>query len=464
VPAGTIYFEHAKGAVCRESRHRSCAGTWRGEVQIMRDGKRQRRRVNGASRSEVQDRLDDILDELRAGVVAPADYTVEQTVQDWIESLGKLAPKTIKTKRELLAPLLEEIGATVLRDLTTDDVLRALRASAAKRSNRTMSDSRAALVSAITYAQARGKVGRNVAALVKAPPGKSPGRPSRALTQEQAEAALRAARKDRLFAYLVVSLVTGIRTEEARALCWDHVDLNGDAQTGTPTHIDVFRSVRAHGGVKTRTSRRTLALPELAQAALEEHRDKQKTDGMFQADGLVFSTRNGTVLDAGNVRRSFKRICEAAGIGRKWTPRELRHSFVSLMSDRGVPLERIADMVGHAGGSSVTGRIYRQQLQPVITVGAEVMDDIFGRRTPQPRLAARVRRPKPPLLRPKCLTVLYVCHCPYETPRDTECLSLGTAQPPTGPWRGQLGRRRTPRAQFPQTADCAAGGPGEVTA
>jgi hypothetical protein len=48
-----------------------------------------------------------------------------------------------------------------------------------------MSDSRAALVSAITYARARGKVGRNVASPVKAPPGKSPGRPSRALTQEQ---------------------------------------------------------------------------------------------------------------------------------------------------------------------------------------------------------------------------------------------------------------------------------------
>lgn len=394
MPAGTIYFEHARGAVCRESRHRSCAGTWRGELSVVRDGKRQRRRVNGASRSEVQDRLDEILDELRAGVIAPADYTIEQATEDWIESLGNLAPKTIKTKRELLAPLLDEIGTTVLRDLTTDQVLRALRASADTRSNRTMSDARAALSSAITYAQARGKVARNVVALVKAPPGKSAGRPSRALTQEQAEAVLRAARKDRLFYYLVVSLVTGVRTEEARALRWDHVDLEGDPATKTPPHIDVFRSVRAHGDVKTRTSRRTLALPELAQVALEEHRDKLKAAGMFQADGLVFSTRNGTVLDAGNVRRSFKRICEAAGIGREWTPRELRHSFVSLMSDRGVPLERIADMVGHAGGSSVTGRVYRQQLQPVISVGAEVMDDIFGRRSP--RLARRVRKPQPP--------------------------------------------------------------------
>lgn len=304
----------------------------------MRDGKRLRRRVNGATKSEVQDRLDDILDELRPGVVAPADYAVEQTVENWIESLGNLAPKTIKTKRELLAPLLDEIGATVLRDLTTDDVLRALRASAAKRSNRTMSDSRAALVSAITYAQARGKVGRNVAALVKAPPGKSAGRPSRALTSEQAAAVFRAARHDRLFAYLVVSLVTGIRTEEARALRWDRVDLDGDPATKTPPHMDVFCSVRAHGDVKTRTSRRrTLALPELAVAALSEHRDKQKATAVWSAEGLVFCTRNGTVLDAGNVRRHSSGSARRPGIGREWTPRELRHSFVSIMSYRGRP-------------------------------------------------------------------------------------------------------------------------------
>jgi hypothetical protein len=62
----SVYFEHARGTTCREARHRSCAGTWRGEVSIMRDGNRQRRRVNGATKREVQERLDDILDEGQA--------------------------------------------------------------------------------------------------------------------------------------------------------------------------------------------------------------------------------------------------------------------------------------------------------------------------------------------------------------------------------------------------------------
>jgi hypothetical protein len=58
----------------------------------------------------------------------------------------------------------------------------------------------------------------------------------------------------------------------------------------------------------------------------------------------VFCTRIGTGLAAGNVRRSFRAITTAAGIGADWTPRELRHSFVSILSDNGITVEAIADL------------------------------------------------------------------------------------------------------------------------
>ncbi|MGD0700929.1 MAG: tyrosine-type recombinase/integrase [Trebonia sp.] len=50
---------------------------------------------------------------------------------------------------------------------------------------------------------------------------------------------------------------------------------------------------------------------------------------------LVFAIRTGGTLDAANVRREFKAACRAAEIGDDWTPRELRHSFGSLMSNFG---------------------------------------------------------------------------------------------------------------------------------
>src|SRR5262249_15230257 len=158
-----------------------------------------------------------------------------------------------------------------------------------------------------------------------------------------------------------------------------HVDLDGgpDADPPVPPHVDVFRSVRAHGDTKTAKSRRTLMLPAMAVDALrarQEAQAKEKAEmesvGMWEETGLVFTSWSGRALDAHNVRRSFRRVCKAAGMGEDWTPRDLRHSFVSIMSESGVPVEEIARLIGHTGGSQVTERIYRKELRPVITTGA----------------------------------------------------------------------------------------------
>jgi integrase len=58
------------------------------------------------------------------------------------------------------------------------------------------------------------------------------------------------------------------------------------------------------------------------------------------------------------------------------TSRELRHSFVSLLSNSGVRIEDIAELCGHAG-TRVTEAVYRHQLRPVLLNGAVVMDKIL---------------------------------------------------------------------------------------
>jgi uncharacterized NAD-dependent epimerase/dehydratase family protein len=64
-------------------------------------------------------------------------------------------------------------------------------------------------------------------------------------------------------------------------------------------------------------------------------------------------------------------------VGDSWTPRELQTSFVSLMSHSGVSIEEIARVAVHAS-TRTTEVVYRRELRPVITVGAEIMDEIFG--------------------------------------------------------------------------------------
>jgi integrase len=238
-----------------------------------------------------------------------------------------------------------------------------------------------ALTRAIRHAEARDLVGRNVATLVDTPKGQT-GRPSKSLTLDQASALLAVTEGTRMHAYVSLCLATGIRTEEARELRWDHIDFGSpSARPPVPASAAVWRSVRADGDTKTEKSRRTLGLPQMAVDALRAHKDRQTREraaacGQWSDNDLVFATRTGGALDAANVRREFKGACRAAKIGEHWTPRELRHSFVSLMSSSGVPVEEIARLAGHSN-TRTTEVVYRRELRPILTTGAEAMDRLF---------------------------------------------------------------------------------------
>lgn len=110
--------------------------------------------------------------------------------------------------------------------------------------------------------QARDLVLKNVAELVTTPTGKKAGRPSNALTFDQATALMGAAQASSLQAYVVLSLMTGVRTEEARALRWDHVvawveDTGHGVRWRKP--VSTIRSSRSTCGAPSGGSPRTLA-------------------------------------------------------------------------------------------------------------------------------------------------------------------------------------------------------------
>jgi integrase len=349
------------------------------------DGKRIRRKVTGRTKQDVREKLKALHAELDRGLRTSSTYTVRQTVADWLEGgLPGRSERTRSVYQEALTPLMGQIGNKPLRELTAGDVRAGLEALGGRLSTRYLQIAKASLARAIRYAEAHDRVGRNVATLVD-PPAGAVGRPSRSLTLEQSLAVLEAAQESRLNAYVVLSLTVGIRTEEARELRWDHVDLDGDpgAVRPVPPSVAVWRSVRQGGDTKTTKSRRTLALPQTAIQALREHRKRQAEDRLaagplWQDHGLVFASAIGTPLDAANVRREFRKITEAAGLGAGWAPRDLRHTFVSLMSADGVPIEEIARLAGH-NRTATTELVYRHELRPVITTGAEVMDRILSR-------------------------------------------------------------------------------------
>ena len=211
--------------------------------------------------------------------------------------------------------LVELIGKVKLVELKVRDVDFTLGALAKRLSTRSVRLARMILIQAIRNAMVNDLVVRNVADLAAVPTGK-PGRPSRSLNPAQ--------------------------------------------------------------------SRRVFQIPELAVEALRDLVLKQaaartKAGTAWKENNLVFCTSLGGPMYATDVRMEFKRITGKAGLGRDWTPRELRHTFVSPWSDSGVPIEQIADAVGHSS-TRTTEVVYGHQLRPVTRTAAIALGPLFESR------------------------------------------------------------------------------------
>ncbi len=170
-------------------------------------------------------------------------------------------------------------------------------------------------------------------------------------------------------------------------LRWGDVDLEGRTlhvrQSRKRERGPDGREVLRFGEPKTPKSRRSLALPAPVVAALQRqralHARERLVAGSAWADlDLVFANAIGAPIDPSNLRRLFARLTERAGLGR-WHPNELRHSACSLLSAAGVPLEHVADILGH-DGTRMAARFYRHAVAPAVGAAVAPMEAMFGQR------------------------------------------------------------------------------------
>ena len=404
------------------------------------DGKRLRRSVRGKTKTEVKDKLEELRAEIKAGIHTPATYTVRQCVADWLDSLT-LDPVTVaEYQGQAEKWIYPKLGATKLKDFKATDADRFFKDLGKVLGKRSLMMIKSTLRRSIRRAQVQDLIGKNVVELVDLPTGQ-PGRPSRAMTEEQAGKVLKvavgrdasfvkvvrlkgrygathAAREDgglacgnrprtdapvteidvelrevtcracrsqlgiddladaavRLEALFVLSITVGLRPGELRKLTWDLVDLDAGV-------IHVWRSASRSGDVKTPKSKRSLTLPKRALVALRAHKRRQAAEReavgeAYHDNNLVFCHEDGTMYTRDALNWRFGKVTRRAGIGH-WHAHEGRHTAVSIMSNNGVPIQDIADTVGHKS-THVTETVYRHVIAPAIRGGASVMDDVFG--------------------------------------------------------------------------------------
>jgi integrase len=201
-------------------------------------------------------------------------------------------------------------------------------------------------------------------------------------------ALLDAAHGDPIEALIVTGLMLGLRPGELLGLTWEDVDFDAEVLHVRRALIDEYiigddgRRIRSFrlGGLKTQKSRRSLNMPQRVTQVLQQQQADQRRIRMAAKTwgdmDLVFATQNGKPIAKGNLRRSLRRLCDVAGIGR-WTTYELRHSAASLLSAAGVPLEQIADVLGHSGTRMVQ-TVYRHPVTSTVSAAAAPMGEMFG--------------------------------------------------------------------------------------
>lgn len=360
------------------------SGRWRALVDVGADasGQRQRKKVSGRTRAEVLLKMREVQRDAEDGLASGGRHlTVAALAEAWLRhGSGELSASTLEVRtwavRQHLVPAL---GARRVRQLTAEDVSLFLQdLGQAGYARASLEKVRGVLIQVLRHAERQGLVARNVAAIVPTPAG--PRAEGRSLTVSQARVLLEAAEGHPLEAAFVLGLRCGLRPGELLGLKWEDVDLDQGV-------VRVSRAVSRVGGkvalgpTKTASSRRQLRLPVGTEDALRQHRARQQArqevmGEQWQDLGLVFPTGRGTLLDPANLRRALGTVTERAGLGH-WHPHELRHSAASLLSAAGVPLEEVADVLGHAS-TRVTSATYRHRTTPTVESAAGPMDQLLG--------------------------------------------------------------------------------------
>jgi integrase len=364
---------------------RSSDGRWVGAISIGYDekGRPIRKTVSARTGDEVRRKMRTVQRHLDDGLPPPDDrMTIKHLLQRWEQDVlrHRVARTAFDNYKSLADHHIEPtLGRKRVSKLTPADVDALVSAKLdSGLSASTVGRIRSVLSQALDQAVRWGVVTRNVVTMTKGPKGKR--KEGRGLDPSQAKRLLAAAKGHRMESLYVTMLYTGTRPGEALGLTWNAVDLSVGI-------LVVQRALKREGtklvlgDVKTASSRRSVNLAGPVVESLRQHRKRQAQDRLAAGSSwtdldLVFSTEVGTPIDPSNLRRDLTATCERAGLGH-WHPHELRHSAASLMLGQEVPLEVVADVLGHSS-IRMTADVYGHIRAPQRQRAAEAMTDALA--------------------------------------------------------------------------------------
>jgi integrase len=287
---------------------------------------------------------------LRSTAGARTTDTTGDYLEQWVNEARDIRDTTRRGYRAVVNEHLRPtIGHIRLRDLSPAHVETALTVLSARMSPKTLRNVHAALRRALGQAQRQRLIPANVASREYVDVPKVPEQEPRALSGDEVDRFLAAAKGDRLEALYVLAVGTGLRQGEILGLAWEDID--------TVVHVRQ-EQVRANPGerpakykrgpLKTARSRRDVPLSPSLIATLEAHKARMRDEGFVPVPGgPVFVNGKGDGLSGSWVTHHFYRLLRDASVPR--VPfKNLRTTFATRLEAAGVSDVTIAALMGHS--------------------------------------------------------------------------------------------------------------------
>ncbi|MCZ4536965.1 site-specific integrase [Gordonia terrae] len=321
------------------------------------DGRRKQLRRRFATEAEARAELSSVQASVAAGTYIHASkLTVTQAIDGWLAAKHRLKPSTKRSHTTGLAPVRDELGDTLVQQLTKRDIdtlvgrLRAGEVDGRRKwSARSVNHMLGLLTAVLEDQQRQGHVVRNVARLVDRIPAERP--EMKTLTQAQMFQILDYACRDR---HLWTLALYGLRRGEIAGLRWDNVDLGSKTVTVAENRVAVGREIVA-GTPKSKRSQRTLPLPDEVVEVLRAARKQQLQERMalgeaYGSGEYVACDEAGKPYHPNLLTFRWGKLLEALKIPHVRL-HDARHSCATLMHLRGVPIAVIAAWMGHASAA-----------------------------------------------------------------------------------------------------------------
>ncbi len=359
-------------------------GVYQGVIRI--NGKR--RSVSDKDRDECAAKLRRLRQQLGRGGATETDETLGEFLDSWLArqwdfvDTGEKNEKTVKDYAHSITKAKERLGTIPLKDLSalaiflelerlakSGKAARVYSGKARKRtarivrqplSRRDVKRVRSLLINALDEAVLYGKLDRNEARLTRLPATQPP-EPQKALSEEDIQQVLRVAEENDLLLYasLLTGFSNGLRPGELLGAQWHNVEWNlfTDDNGQTFGAIEIEETLKVEGGYvrngekvperrqmgavkgEVAASERIMALDPRVLKALRRWQVKQKEEQLRAGENwqgnehdLIFTSRIGTPINDGNLRRRTDRLFATAGIEGHYSLKEItRHTFATLI-------------------------------------------------------------------------------------------------------------------------------------